>query len=226
MPHANEVRTNTRDRIIRAAIDLIEETGKTGFSMQDLALRAGVSRATPFNLFGSKGHIFSCLFSDDLQRYHDAIMAYPARDAIDRLFGSAKLIERIFRERESYYRPLFTEFYGVASKELRHKHLTPRRDIFAVVVNAAQDEGSLRPDLCHAAISRPLNNILKALVLDWAGGGIDLDRMRSEMCFGLSLVLLGCATPIARSRLNAEMERFGAELTSLRAEGARRYAAC
>src|SRR5271168_2287443 len=43
-----------RRRIIEAARALIRETGNAGLSMRALAARAGVSLATPYNLFGSK----------------------------------------------------------------------------------------------------------------------------------------------------------------------------
>ena len=43
-----------RRLIISAARDLIRETGNAGLSMRGLAARAGVSLATPYNLFGSK----------------------------------------------------------------------------------------------------------------------------------------------------------------------------
>ena len=47
-------KTERRQRIIRAARQLIRQTGNAGLSMRALAVRAGVSLATPYNLFGSK----------------------------------------------------------------------------------------------------------------------------------------------------------------------------
>ena len=40
-------------RIVRAARDLIRETGHTDLSMRALSKRADVSLSTPYNLFGS-----------------------------------------------------------------------------------------------------------------------------------------------------------------------------
>ncbi|WP_418654973.1 TetR/AcrR family transcriptional regulator, partial [Acinetobacter baumannii] len=50
-PEAREAR---RRNIVDAAHELVRETGGAGFSMLDLARRAGVSPATPYNLLGSK----------------------------------------------------------------------------------------------------------------------------------------------------------------------------
>lgn len=49
-----------RQRVIDAAERLLRD-GKADFSMRDLAVAAGVSFATPFNQFGSKGAIMHAL---------------------------------------------------------------------------------------------------------------------------------------------------------------------
>ena len=49
-----------RQRVIDAAERLLRD-GKADFSMRDLAAEAGVSFATPFNQFGSKGAIMHAL---------------------------------------------------------------------------------------------------------------------------------------------------------------------
>ena len=43
-----------RRRLVKAASELLAERDNGQFSMPDLAERAGVSLATPYNLFGSK----------------------------------------------------------------------------------------------------------------------------------------------------------------------------
>ncbi|MFX8339372.1 helix-turn-helix domain-containing protein, partial [Acinetobacter baumannii] len=53
-----------RSRIIKAARDLIRETGDAGLSMRALAAKAGVSLATPYNLFGSKRAVLVAVLED------------------------------------------------------------------------------------------------------------------------------------------------------------------
>lgn len=50
--------TPVRDRILEAAADLLGRGGLHGFSMEELALAAGVSRATVYRLFPSKAALF------------------------------------------------------------------------------------------------------------------------------------------------------------------------
>jgi AcrR family transcriptional regulator len=66
----------TRRRVLEAAERLLR-VGKAEFSMRDLAAEAGVSFATPFNQFGSKGAIMHALSAERI-------------DAMTRLFSQAR----------------------------------------------------------------------------------------------------------------------------------------
>jgi AcrR family transcriptional regulator len=47
-----------RERVLDAAADLVGHGGLSGFSMEELAVRAGVSRATVYRLFPTKAALF------------------------------------------------------------------------------------------------------------------------------------------------------------------------
>jgi AcrR family transcriptional regulator len=51
----------TRERVLRAALELIGAAGLTALSMDELAVRAGVSRATLYRLFPGKAALFLSL---------------------------------------------------------------------------------------------------------------------------------------------------------------------
>jgi AcrR family transcriptional regulator len=57
--------TSARDRVIAAGAELVSPGGLAGFTMEQLAAAAGVSRATLYRLFPSK----SALFTELLRRY-------------------------------------------------------------------------------------------------------------------------------------------------------------
>jgi AcrR family transcriptional regulator len=52
---------SARERILAAAAELISPRGLSGFSMEQLAVEAGVSRATVYRLFPSKAALFGAL---------------------------------------------------------------------------------------------------------------------------------------------------------------------
>lgn len=60
-----EAPSPARERITASAVELMARGGLHGFSMEDLALAAGVSRATVYRLFPSKG----ALFGELVRRY-------------------------------------------------------------------------------------------------------------------------------------------------------------
>jgi AcrR family transcriptional regulator len=66
MSNREEAKHKRRRQIVRDARALMQKTGDTGFSMRALAEQAGVSIATPYNLFGSKQTIMFAVLDDDL----------------------------------------------------------------------------------------------------------------------------------------------------------------
>jgi len=58
-----------RARLIRAARDLITERADGSFSMQELAARAELSLATPYNLLGSKAAILQEVYRAETEGF-------------------------------------------------------------------------------------------------------------------------------------------------------------
>ncbi|MGK0337860.1 MAG: AcrR family transcriptional regulator, partial [Candidatus Azotimanducaceae bacterium] len=67
-----EGKNRRRDRITAAARSLIQ-SGDSGFRMRALAEEAGVSIATPYNLFGSKQAILTAVMDADLSRFKQTL---------------------------------------------------------------------------------------------------------------------------------------------------------
>jgi AcrR family transcriptional regulator len=68
-----ESKPSTRERVLIAAERLLAK-GSAGFSMRDLADEAGMSFATPFNQFGSKGSIMLALSERLIARMRQELM--------------------------------------------------------------------------------------------------------------------------------------------------------
>lgn len=60
-----EISPDTRQRVLEAAFELLGESGLADLSMDDLPVRAGVSRATLYRLFAGKPALFRAL----IERY-------------------------------------------------------------------------------------------------------------------------------------------------------------
>src|ERR1700748_3679065 len=92
-----------RQRIIQAARQLVRETGNAGLSMRALAARAGVSLATPYNLFGSKRAIVLAVL-EDVREYRERFAAARATDPIARLFTALDLALEYYMNDPRFYK--------------------------------------------------------------------------------------------------------------------------
>ncbi len=64
-----ELRESRRRHLVTVAQALIREKGDAGFAMTELATRAGVSPATPYNLVGSKADLLRLVVDDEFDRF-------------------------------------------------------------------------------------------------------------------------------------------------------------
>ena len=58
-----------RRAILDAAREIITTLGDAGLTMRALAARAGVSPATPYNLFGSKQAVLQAVYDADQEEF-------------------------------------------------------------------------------------------------------------------------------------------------------------
>ena len=66
-----EGKNRRRDKITAGSI--LDQSGESGFRMRALAEEAGVSIATPYNLFGSKRAILAAVMDADLSRFKETL---------------------------------------------------------------------------------------------------------------------------------------------------------
>jgi len=100
--------------VLDAAETLLRE-GKTDFSMRDLAARAGVSFATPFNQFGSKAAIMHALSERRIDTMIGRFTEAPGlRDAVGRVLLATAIGVKVVREQPEVNRTVM-EWIGAAA---------------------------------------------------------------------------------------------------------------
>jgi len=95
MGRREEAKSERRERIVRAARELIRETGDAGLSMRALAQRAGVSLTTPYNLFGSKRAIVLGALQDN-KVFAEGLEKYRSGGVLERIFGVLSVASKIY----------------------------------------------------------------------------------------------------------------------------------
>ena len=196
-----------RNRILDAAEVLIAETGDTSFATRELAIRAGVSAATPFNHFGSKRGILSAIVDRSLERLATR-REHPTRlgDPLEGIFRHADVVVSYYAAKPKLFRPVFGELVG--NEATRYHTLQQANTTWRIGLDAATEAGQLRPGRDLDVIANQLEaSWLGSLVL-WIIGRVDGDgwKLQSEYATALTLASVVAAE---------ELDRLGGRITRL-----------
>ena len=105
----------TRDRVVDAAIDLLQEADPGAFGMQDVADRAGVALRTVYRAFPTKDDLLVGVLDAIKERFAEIAGAPPTtRDEFD---ASVTDAVRAVYELEPLYRALFATIAGRATHQ-------------------------------------------------------------------------------------------------------------
>lgn len=203
-------RSNRRDDIVTAARELMRTGGDTGFSMRALAEQAGVSIATPYNVFGSKQNVLLAVLDDDLALYEDALSRLSG-DPIAVLFDAMDLMFRMLEREPEFYRGMLAAVNRDGG-EARHLASGARYAVWKRLLRQATENGQLdaHADPDAFAIATSQQNL--ANLHNWSSGQLGFQEMCARTHYGLALMLLAIATPDSRKELRARMRRAEQDL--------------
>lgn len=212
-----KAKAERRLKIVRAARDLIRETGDTNLSMRMIAHRAEVSLATPYNLFGSKRALVMAVLEDERDFLH-RFMSLKVDNAIDRIFEANALGAGYFIQDPDFYLPLWKALLdtngeddtGLATPE----RLAQTRAAWRWLLTTAQEEDLLRRDMPVEVLERTMSHLGNGLMLSWAMGTMATDELLPASGLGYALVLYSAATPAGRIHLDRQIARYRAMTTA------------
>ncbi len=183
-----------RQRIIKAAHDLIREHGSAGLSMRLLAEKAGVSLATPYNLFGSKNAIIWSVLGD-VREYQERFTKSRPADPIERIFAAIDLAIEFYNKDAKFYRAVWAATFDVTSDV--------RKDIFSRRWNGfwlplfsdAIASGAIDKNISAEVLLRQFVLILRSAMFEWVVGDLSPRELGPTVFCGVVLMLKGAATP-------------------------------
>jgi len=193
-----------RDRMLDAAEELILEKGDASFSTRDLAKRAGVSQATPFNHFGSKMGVLDALIERSLAEIAFATRV-TSEDPLDRMFEAVDPVIRYYSRRVSLYRPVFAVVLGhdSAGPALVRAISHWRKSLLF-----AQRSGLIQEGRDLDAIAEQLEANWLGTALSWIQYSLSHEQWRDVARYNLALTLCGVVTDNARARAMKEVRRL------------------
>lgn len=200
-----------RQRIIQAARAMIRETGSTGLSMRALAERAGVSLATPYNLFGSKGAIVLAVLQD-VRTFQARFSQVRSTDPFDRIFAAVALAVEYYLADPPFYKTLWREVFNTTS-DVRSAIYNPvRREFWAKLIRGAAVAGAIAPGIDVEFLLDHLDHQFRSVMLDWVSGDLAPEALEPAVCLGYALILTGAAAPDWRDPLRLRLIESQARL--------------
>lgn len=199
-----------RERIIQAAAALVRDVGPERMTVAAIAQQAGLSPATVYNLFGTKSAVLAQVFDQDVSRFEAAVLAEPARNAVDRIFKAVKLATSLYDTDPQFYKAMF---FAAGDEELHTIVSKPRIAFWCSMVRAACADGSLASDANADALGLAMSHLARGAIRHWAAGATTVQRLEDEISFGFALLLRSKATELTASQLEQLSRRLEAKLT-------------
>lgn len=201
-----------RSRIVRAARDLIRETGSTDLSMRMIAKRADVSLTTPYNLFGSKRAVVLAVFEDE-RDFAARFAKLRAPNALERIFGAHALATSYFTNDPVFYRTLWralldTQGGGDTTGLATPERLKRNKGAWRALIERAQAEGLLERAVSPDVLEHALSCFANGAMLSWAMGALPTEDLLPSTSLGYALTLRGAATPAGAKILRPRIERY------------------
>jgi len=192
-----------RAKIRAAAETIIRNEGMDKLTMRRLAVEAGVSLRTPYNLFGSKTDVLVALLDgakfDPFQNSPDR----EARSPLETLLGTLDQVERFFGSDEDYYRVVFREIMVSDHPEARIAAVDNVLAIGQVFIVQGVKAGELEQHTDAFELGRHLGIQLTAVMGMWASGFFSNSESMRQVRRGWIGVLLNHCTESARPALAA-----------------------
>jgi AcrR family transcriptional regulator len=209
-----------RTRIIEATIKLLREVGVARTSMTLIAARAGVSSATPYNLFGTKADILAAVFDQDLRSFESSIANLRSPNALDRLFKAIGIAASLYKSDPDFYRATMFLTDTRRNQAIHLSLYAPRMGFMQRMAEDLITEGFILPGVDSTIFAVALKQLANGALFDWYMNRISPDRLRDETEFGFAVTLRGVATARAKHSLEQRISALAQVLKEPRTGGA------
>lgn len=196
-----------REAILREARILIAEEGFEALKIRDLAMRAGLTVPTIYNLIGGKTAILAVIIDEmvaTLRVIQDEAGAGSVEGAFARQIND---LADLFAKDEAFYRAAF-----IAGDRSGLFEQSSDKGIFAHFVRQpieacarAVNEGLLCGNVPPEILGPQIYGCYRLARQDWANGYFDLAGFRRQALTGVYLCLASDAAPEFRAQLLAEI---------------------
>lgn len=198
-----ERRAARRRHLVVAAQALIREQAGAGFSMTQLAARAGVSPATPYNLLGGKAEILRLVVREEFESFSDRLTGEQDGSPLRRLLAATALVVTHYEADRPFYRGLYHAMSSEAGEV--HDLMSAQGNVlWRGLVRDAVAGGELVEGLRVEPFTNLLLRTIAVTTQAWLAGNWTEERFALEMASSMRLILASVASPSWRDPLVRE----------------------
>ncbi len=197
---------------MEAARHLVEQQGAAGLSMRALAASVGISAVTAYAIFGSKAGILRAIVEEDRARFAVMMDRAGVGHGIDSIFRLLTLACDLYRDKESFYRAVFQQYFSAGGVEIREILDPGRHRLWHGIVSGMADEGLFAIPVDPHLLTSQLENIFLAAHMRWCLRGTGVDLLEQEIGLGFAMLVKAIAIPEHQAYLGSLIERFGDRL--------------
>jgi AcrR family transcriptional regulator len=202
-------KSKRRRAILDAAHDIILREGEGGMTMRAMAAQAGVSPATPYNLFGSKQAILQAIYDEDYDNFARYFDGHASSDPLNRIFDLADVSIEYFELQPDFYRALFGILQRQSGSEVDSRSWSMRQSYLRELLQASIAAGEMRADTPVELVSTALLRIFKAIFQEWVDGTLTLRAAGNDLGVSITLVLASLVTDKGAPGLEQARGRYG-----------------
>jgi AcrR family transcriptional regulator len=180
-----------RMRIVKAAAKLLAERTDGSFSMQELAARAGLSPATPYNLFGTKTAILQEVFRIETEGFRRNYAALRNKPPVERVLAAVDQILSVYVRKPQFFRGLSRNLGAAGRNELEQVFFPLLNAMFEPLVSDLAADGAFSADIPPNVITTQLTRIFEATFLHWSALDWDEDYFGRQLRIGFAITFLG-----------------------------------
>ena len=205
MPISAEVLEGRRRRLVTVAEDLIRERPDISFTMGELAQRAEVSPATPYNLIGTKLDILEQVVAAEFVRFSERLSTIRIEPSLAGLLLAMDAMAEHYLEDPDFYRGLYGAAFGEARSSLGQEMAVRGSSFWQPFVIRAREAGDLISITEPELFTNTFLRLLAGVTFGWSAENWSEQRYRFEHAYAGRLILTSMATPEIANGLRHEL---------------------
>ena len=201
-------RQQERERtILRVAREMLDEVGFERMALADLASRAGVARATLYNLFGNKDALTVAAIRDSLESINERVAGIEPVEGIDALLAISQSTSEELASSPNYSKEMVRLLVrpDVDSALLENLYKRPR-SVFAEQLKVSQQKGELEQWFNADVLSQQIHHLGWGVILAWTIGDLNTKQMMEHRKKGIVQLLFSVSRGDAKKRLSRLVE--------------------